>query len=302
MYLHELTEDGRPGEFIEVNDVAKEMLGYSREEFLSMRPRDIDANLDTDEIPENIEKLLKEEKTTFEVTHKSKSGDLVPVEINAHLFEMNGERVVLAMARDITERKKHQRELEQATLGTLHALKRTIEAKDEYTGGHIDRVQDFSIAMAKKLNLSEDRLEQLRYASILHDVGKIGIDDSILGKTGSLTDEEWEEMEKHPRIGERIVSQVDRLERAAEIIGQHQERYDGTGYPRGLQQDEISMEARIITVVDAWDAMRTDRPYRDALSREEAKQELKENAGTQFDPEIVDLFLETIEEERLELN
>lgn len=301
IYLHGI-EEGMPGKFLEVNEIASEMLGYGRDELLSMSPLDIDAATNPDEMLQIMENLSEEGKETFEVEHRRKDGSLVPVEISAHFFQMNGEEVVLAIARDITERKKHQRELEQATIGTLHALNRTIESKDEYTGGHIDRVQDFSVALGEKLELSDERLEQLRYASILHDVGKIGIDDSILGKPGSLTDEEWEEMEKHPKIGERIVGQVDRLEKAARIIGQHQEQYNGSGYPAGLQEEEITLEARIIAVVDAWDAMRTDRPYRDALSREEAKRELKENAGTQFDPEIVDLFLEMIEEERLELN
>lgn len=300
MYLHGV-EEGVPTEFMEVNEVATEMLGYSREELLSMSPRDIDADTGPERMSRIMEELAESDKKTFEVQHRKKDGSLVPVEISAHLFEMSGREVVLAIARDITERKKHQRELERATLETLHALNRTIEAKDEYTGSHIDRVQDFSVALGERLGLSDERLEQLEYASILHDVGKIGIDDSILGKPGPLTEEEWVEMEKHPKIGERIVGQVDRLEKAATIIGQHQEKYDGSGYPEGLRKEEISLEARIIAVVDAWDAMRTDRPYRDALTREEAKKELKENKSTQFDPEIVDLFLEMIEGERLEI-
>ena len=300
MYLHGVKE-GMPTEFMEVNEVATEMLGYSRDELLSMSPRDIDADTASDKMSSIMEELADSDKKTFEVQHRKKDGSLVPVEISAHLFEMGGEKVVHAIARDISERKEHQRELERATLETLHALNRTIEAKDEYTGSHIDRVQDFSVALGERLGLSDERLEQLEYASILHDVGKIGIDDSILGKPGPLTEEEWVEMEKHPKIGERIVSQVDRLEKAAKIIGQHQEKYDGSGYPAGLREEEISLEARIIAVVDAWDAMRTDRPYRDALTRGEAKKELEENKGTQFDPEIVDLFLDMIEEERLEL-
>lgn|GEM_PF-1448449 len=300
MYLHGVKE-GMPTEFMEVNEVATEMLGYSRDELLSMSPRDIDSDTAPDKMSSIMEELADSDKKTFEVQHRKKDGSLVPVEISAHLFEMGGEKVVHAIVRDISERKEHQRELERATLETLHALNRTIEAKDEYTGSHIDRVQDFSVALGEKLELSDERMEQLEYASILHDVGKIGIDDSILGKSGPLTEEEWVEMEKHPKIGERIVSQVDRLEKAAKIIGQHQEKYDGSGYPAGLREEEISLEARIIAVVDAWDAMRTDRPYRDALTRGEAKKELEENKGTQFDPEIVDLFLEMIEGERLEL-
>ena len=203
--------------------------------------------------------------------------------------EIKGARGVVL---DITERREAHERLKQATIGTLQALNRTIEAKDEYTGEHIDRVQKFSVRIGKELDLSEERLEQLRYASILHDIGKIGVPDSILGKSGKLTEEEWEKMEKHPKTGERIVGQVDQLSWAAKIIGQHQEKYDGTGYPRGLKEDEITLEARIIAVADAWDAMRTDRPYREALPKEEAVRELEENVGTQFDPEIVDIMLD----------
>ena len=127
--------------------------------------------------------------------------------------------------------------------------------------------------------------------------GKVKVPDKILGKPGKLTDEEWEEMEKHPKAGEEIVEKIPRLEGAARIVGQHQEKYDGTGYPEGLQGEEIELGARIIAVVDAWDAMRTDRPYRDALPREVAIKELKENKGSQFDPEVVEVFFEMIGED-----
>jgi len=198
----------------------------------------------------------------------------------------------LAYAR---EKLQTEKELEKTTIGTLEALSRTVEAKDEYTGDHIDRVQEHALALGEELGLSSERLEQLRYASELHDVGKVRIPDSILTKNGKLTEEEWKEMERHPGAGEEIVGAVPRLKEAAKIVGQHQEKFDGTGYPKGLEGEEITLGARIIAVVDAWDAMRTDRPYRDALPREEAVSELKENAGSQFDPEIVDRFLEFID-------
>ncbi len=148
--------------------------------------------------------------------------------------------------------------------------------------------------------MAEEELEQLRYASELHDVGKVKVPDAILGKPDKLTDEEWKEMEKHPKAGEEIVGKIPRLESAAKIIGQHQEKYDGTGYPKGLEGDKITLEARIIAVVDAWDAMRSDRPYRDALPGEVAIKELKENKGTQFDPEVVDILINMIDEGEVE--
>ena len=184
-----------------------------------------------------------------------------------------------------------QKELREMTIGTLEALSRTVEAKDEYTGEHIDRVESYALELGRSMGLSEERLNQLSYAAELHDVGKVRIPDSILGKPEKLTEQEWVKMEKHPEIGAEILGKVPRLERAAKIVAQHQEKYDGTGYPAGLKGEEITLEARIISVVDAWDAMQTDRPYRDAIPREEAVRELKENAGTQFDPRIVEEFL-----------
>lgn len=216
-------------------------------------------------------------------------------------LEYEGKNVFFHTVHDITKRKEAEKKLEQATFGTLQALNRTIEAKDEYTGEHIDRVQEFSVKIGKKVGLSEERLEQLRYASILHDIGKIGVPDLILGKPDKLTEDEWAEMKKHPEIGERIVGQVNHLSRAAKIIGQHQEKYDGSGYPKGLEGEEITLEARIVAVADAWDAMRTARPYREALPKEEALKEVRENKGTQFDPEVVDILLEMIKEREVGL-
>ncbi|MCF7890407.1 PAS domain S-box protein [Candidatus Bipolaricaulota bacterium] len=285
------------GNYLEVNKTACEMTGYSKEELLDMGITDLHPSQASEDAREAFEKLLDEGEMRTELSYTRKDG-------TKRHFLVNSVRIsedrYLGFTLDITERKKAEKKLEQTTLETLQALNRTIEAKDEYTGGHIDRVQRLSVKAGRKLGLSEEKLEQLRYASILHDIGKIGVPDSILGKPGELNEREWEEMEKHPEVGERIVSQVDRLKRAAKIIGQHQERYDGTGYPKGLQGDEITLEAQIVAVADAWDAMRTDRPYREALPREEAMRELKENAGTQFDPEIVEVMLELIEEGEIE--
>lgn len=193
-----------------------------------------------------------------------------------------------------------EKELEETTIGILEALSQTVEKDDEYTGAHIERVRTHALAVGEQMGLSEEALNQLRYAAKLHDVGKVNVPDAILGKPGELTEEEWEAMEKHPKAGEEIVANIPSLVKAATIIGQHQEKYDGSGYPQGLEGKEITLEARIVTAVDAWDAMRSARPYREALTREMAIKELKENAGTQFDPKVVDVLVEMIEEGEIE--
>lgn len=207
----------------------------------------------------------------------------------------------LAQFYDITPRVEAEQRLREVTIETMEALARTVEAKDAYTRKHLNRVEDYSLQLAERLGVPEERREQLRFAAVLHDIGKVRVPDRILNKQDGLTDREYEQMKTHAEAGENIVGQVGHLQRAATIIGQHHEKFDGSGYPRGLSGDEITLEARILSVVDAYDAMRSDRPYRDALPKEEAIRELKENKGTQFDPEVVDTLLEMIEEGEVEL-
>lgn len=176
----------------------------------------------------------------------------------------------------------------------LSSIMATLYAKSQETEEHGQRLGEFCMMIGEYLGLSHSELDELRLLSQLHDIGKIGIEDQILNKPGSLTEEEWEIMKKHPEIGHRIAMTTPQLSHIAEYILNHHERWDGTGYPRGLKGKEIPLAARILAVSDAYDAMTQDRIYRKALSKEAALKEIEDNAGTQFDPVIARLFVDLI--------
>ena len=177
---------------------------------------------------------------------------------------------------------------------TVKALINAIEAKDPYTSGHANRVGEYSVAIAQEINLSSKQIEIIKNAALLHDIGKIGIDDRILNKQERLSDLELEVIKNHPSIGYDIIKDIGFLKDVMNIVKHHHEKWDGSGYPQGLKGSEIPIETTILTISDAYDAMTTDRPYRKALSSEEAVKELLKYSGTQFNPEIIDKAIETL--------
>jgi len=192
--------------------------------------------------------------------------------------------------------------LEQDLQRVVWALTGAVEAKDPYTGGHLQRVNAFALELGRRLGVSARDLELLQIASTLHDIGKIGIPESILNKPGALAEDERTVMQRHPEIGARLLMRIEGLREAAPMVLHHQERWDGRrdvefpGYPHGLAGDAIPLGARIIAVVDSFDAMTTDRPYRAALTPQRARAVLQSERGAQFDPNVVDAFLRLIDE------
>ena len=182
-------------------------------------------------------------------------------------------------------------ELRETFYQTAEALADAIEKRDPYTGNHTKRVMGYSMAIARYLDFSDTEMENLRLASILHDVGKIGIEDSVLRKASELDQAEFDKIKVHPALGEEILGHIKMLKQILPGMKHHHERLDGKGYPDGLKDGEIPMIARIIAVADTFDAMTTDRPYREALKGDDAAMELKKHAGTQFDPQIVEAFI-----------
>jgi response regulator RpfG family c-di-GMP phosphodiesterase len=180
--------------------------------------------------------------------------------------------------------------LEDSYRTTLKALTAALETRDMDTHGHSERVVNFSLRLGRELGLDADQLRSLEFGSLLHDIGKIGVPDAILRKPSQLTEEEWEKMREHPELGRRILGGIKFLEGAARVVGQHHEKWDGTGYPAGLCGREIDLNARIFAVADAFDAIISDRVYRAGKPFELAAAELDRCAGRHFDPEVVAAF------------
>lgn len=177
----------------------------------------------------------------------------------------------------------------------VHTLSKTIEAKDQYTKGHSTRVAQYSVMIGEKYGYDKQKLKQLEYAALLHDVGKIGVADTIINKPGRLTDEEFAEMKKHPVIGSEILSEISEIPDVAVGARWHHEKYDGTGYPDQMKGEDISEISRIIAVADAYDAMTSNRSYRDCLDQEVVRKEIERGIGKQFDPEFARIMLEVID-------
>ena len=181
-------------------------------------------------------------------------------------------------------------ELRHAYLETVRSLAYVVEAKDAYTGQHLERCRVYGMALLREMGLL-DELREAEYGFLLHDAGKVGVSERVLNKPGPLTAGEWRVMRTHPLIGYQMIGGIPFLRSAAEVVRYHHETFDGTGYPEGLRGEEIPLAARILAVADAFDAMTTDRPYRAALSLDVAVDQFEKMAGTQFDPEVVRVFV-----------
>jgi response regulator RpfG family c-di-GMP phosphodiesterase len=181
--------------------------------------------------------------------------------------------------------------LKKSHLDSVKMLVEAIDAKDAYTRGHSDRVRKWSVALAEKLGFSEKKLESLEFGALLHDIGMIGIKDEVLQKQGSLNPMEYEHIQEHPLIGVKIVEGGSSFKDEIPMIRHHHERFDGSGYPDGLVGENIPLEARIISIADAFDAMSSLRPYRREMSQEDALVEMEKGKGKQFDPKILEIFI-----------
>jgi HD-GYP domain-containing protein (c-di-GMP phosphodiesterase class II) len=195
---------------------------------------------------------------------------------------------------DLPAALEHIREMYMAM---MKSLARVVEAKDECTRGHLDRAQHYGLALAQRIAPALARRPETAFGFFLHDLGKVGVPERVLRKPGALTVEEWGVMRAHPMIGAQILEPFRFLAEGVDVVRHHHERFDGGGYPYGLAGTRIPLAARIFSVADCFDAMTSDRPYRAALPVEMALNEIRAGAGTQFDPEVTEAFLELAEED-----
>jgi putative nucleotidyltransferase with HDIG domain len=185
-------------------------------------------------------------------------------------------------------------ELSLAYDSTIEGWSRALDLRDKETEGHTQRVTKITLKLAQSFGLSEAELVQVRWGALLHDIGKMGVPDGILLKPGPLTDEEWTIMRNHPALAYEMLAPIRYLRRALDIPYCHHEKWDGSGYPQGLKGVLIPLEARIFAVVDVWDALNSDRPYRPAWEKEKVLEHIRAEAGTHFDPQVVDMFLQIV--------
>lgn len=290
-------EDGR---YIEINDGFTRLTGFLPEDVIGKNNLafTIFANLDENTRFQDAIRG-KQEVHNMEAVFKKKDGTLWIGLVSARIIEVENRPSVIAIIRDITERKRSELELQRAHTdlaeaydATIEGWSRVLDLRDKETEGHTQRVAEMTIRLARALGVPDEELIHIRRGALLHDIGKMAIPNQILEKPGPLTEEEWQLMRKHPEYAFQMLHPIVYLRPSLDIPYCHHERWDGSGYPRQLKGEEIPLAARIFSIVDVWDALRSDRPYRQGCSEESVLDYIRENKGIQFDPKLVDAFLE----------
>ena len=310
------------GTFFDINKVAERITGYTRDELSGnnyykaglLSPKDVSRVMES--LAKN-RRSLPAEPEEYVLTGKDKKP--IDVEISTFPIKINGEELALGVIRDISKCKKAERALKESekkensailnspfqevqkkldniTNAIIKTISKIMDTRDPYTAGHQKRVAQLAFAISREMKLSSEKIESVRIASQIHDIGKIGIPSEILTKPSVLDSVEFSFMKKHPLIGYDILKDIDFPYPIAQIVLQHHERIDGSGYPNGLRGDEILLEAKIIAVADVVEAMSSHRPYREALGVDVALEEIEKNKSTLYETEIADVCIKLFRE------
>lgn len=292
------------GTFLYVSPACRAILGYEPEELIDtpvtplVHPDDAKQILDMLSTPD-----WNDVTVTVDYRLLHKKGGYIWIETTARLFfdEINNRQEFQASSRNITERKESEAALQRAHTDLQDAYDKTIEGwvraldlRDKETEGHTKRVTEMTVKLAKIVGCSDDEIIHIRRGALLHDMGKMGIPDDILQKPGPLTDAEWDVMRKHPELAYQMLSKIKYLEEAITIPYYHHERWNGSGYPHKLRGNDIPLHARLFAVVDVWDALSSDRPYRKKMPINEVIEYLRKESGNLFDPDMVEKFIPLI--------
>ena len=293
------------GLFIEANEGFSRFSGHSCEEVIGQTSLEIKIWVDLHDRDRLVESLKRDGLCeNLLAPFRKKDGKIIFGLMSARLLKINGDDYLLSITRDISERIEAEQKMqeahdqvEKAYEATLQGWARALELREHETANHSRRVVELTLKIGRKLSFSPTELNDMERGTLLHDIGKMGVPDNILLKPGPLSDDEWVVMKQHPEYAYHLLKDVDYLHQALEIPYSHHEHWDGTGYPRGLKGVEIPISARIFTIVDVWDALLSDRPYRPAWNRLSVMKYIEEQSGKLFDPEIVTLFLRLASEE-----
>jgi PAS domain S-box-containing protein/putative nucleotidyltransferase with HDIG domain len=289
------------GTFIYVSPACRTILGYEPDELIDTFLTQLVHSEDTAQISELLAAPDGNDITvTVDYRARHKNGEYIWIGTTARPFfdETNNRQEFQASSRNITERKEADEALQRAHADLQEAYDKTIEGwvraldlRDKETEGHTQRVTEMAVKLAKVLECTDDEIIHIRRGALLHDMGKMGIPDEILQKPGPLTDVEWGIMRRHPELAHQMLSKIKYLEEAIIIPYYHHERWDGSGYPHKLKGEDIPLHARLFAVVDVWDALSSDRPYRKKMPKGEVMEYLQRESGHLFDPRVVEKFI-----------
>jgi len=283
------------GKILDVNTRVLKMLGCKKEGIISKYIQSLLSKDEFSTVKKAFQQIKEQGDVRFESRFIRKDGSEIFVDISSKLVDQKKE-IVQGVVRDITGQKQFQEKLKKTIDAILDTISKLIEAKDPYTAGHQRRVSQLTIAIAKELNLSQDKVEGIRIASLIHDIGKIGLPTEILSKPTRLSDIEFNLIKEHSKMGYDILKSIDFSYPVADIVLQHHEKINGSGYPQGLKDQDILPEAKIIIIADVVEAISSDRPYRPALGIDKALEEISKNKGILYDSEAVDVCLRLFKE------